>query len=181
MLDGDQRRLWQYSGWLLVKGCAQPLQMGMERRICIEGRIIYQLSHSLEVDVKEESLTSFSSTIWSDLVEAHVVHQHRRPRKRKETWVWTEFRIILAWLWSVIFQTAASQYPPASCLKWRKKRAILHSDQFCFDLKTLTVFFWSFFFKLSLRSSSHSIISYLICESFEIIFNYLHSENNISS
>ena len=109
--------------------------MGMERRICLEGRIIYQLSHSLvaaaaaakslqlcpilcdpidgsppgspvpgilqertlewvaisfsshslEVGVKEESLTSFSSTILSDLVEAHAVHQHRRPRKSKET------------------------------------------------------------------------------------------------
>lgn len=59
--------------------------MGMERRIYIEGRIIYQLNHSLEVGVKEESLTLFSSTILSDLVEAPVVHQHRRPRKRKET------------------------------------------------------------------------------------------------
>ena len=109
--------------------------MGVERRICLEGRIIYQLSHSLvaaaaaakslqlcpilcdpidgsppgspvpgilqertlewvaisfsshslEVGVKEESLTSFSSTILSDLVEAHAVHQHRRPRKSKET------------------------------------------------------------------------------------------------
>ena len=41
-------------------------------------------SHSLEVGVKEESLTSFSSTILSDLVDARAVHQHRRPRKRKE-------------------------------------------------------------------------------------------------